>query len=602
MPKAELQKHKILRQVIEVDGCTTGNEQHVRSLMRSTYYKKLLASIDRVCSELSAPDRIHRIDRLEIDLGKLSIDALGPDFVKSFERAFRKKLGPAIRHTPEVDTDLELFDFFIHTGSLPWWADNNNSELLTNNLETLIQKKPAVMRQMLRRTTASKQLWRRIARAYPDALLDKLANLLAPGIWSGDGSAKPAVGLSWLILLQEASVVQGRSTIINRNLFWEQALRAASGHRHASAPDVYKRILQQIAKSIQYDYLALINAVQQTLKNKTITASLNAWVREIIDLLAQELNTESDQKPQPSESVETDTETDAIDLLGQELDTESDQKPQPSESVETDTETDALRTDLTKLLTRLEQSLDPDGSLINELRAWIERLPTSLKKQALIRLDKFKDPAHQSPQDNLKGLVRSILDQLFETDTGLPVDPVRSDFSKADALYIGNAGLVLLWPFLTHFFQRLDLLKEDAEGTQRPFNDEAAQHRAVGLLQYLASADESPRETLLPLNKILCGMTVDAVFDFGPEISAEEKKECDQLLTAVIQRAPILKDMSHAGLRSSFLLRQGQLSVLDERWLLRVERETHDIVLDRFPWGFNIVKLPWMETLLQVEW
>jgi len=298
--------------------------------------------------------------------------------------------------------------------------------------------------------------------------------------------------------------------------------------------------------------------------------------------------------------------------LVQELNTQSDQKPQPSESVETDAEADALRTDLTKLPTRLEQSLDlnsrlgqsldPDGSLINELRAWIERLPTSLRTQALIRLDKLKDSAHQSPQDNLKGLVCSILDQLFETDTGLPVDPVRSDFSKVDALYIGNAGLVIVWPFLSHFFKGLGLVAKDPKDDKLHFTDQSARHRALGLLQYLVSADESPQEFQLPLNKILCGMAVDAVFDFGPEISAKEKNACDDLLTAVIERAPILKNMSHAGLRSSFLLRQGQLSILDERWLLRVERETHDIVLDRFPWGVGIVKLPWMKTILQVEW
>ena len=41
--------------------------------------------------------------------------------------------------------------------------------------------------------------------------------------------------------------------------------------------------------------------------------------------------------------------------------------------------------------------------------------------------------------------------------------------------------------------------------------------------------------------------------------------------------------MSHAGFRGSFLLRQGQLSVLDGKWLLRAERETYDLVLDRFP-------------------
>jgi hypothetical protein len=60
--------------------------------------------------------------------------------------------------------------------------------------------------------------------------------------------------------------------------------------------------------------------------------------------------------------------------------------------------------------------------------------------------------------------------------------------------------------------------------------------------------------------------------------------------------------MSIDGFRGSFLLRKGQLGARDGDWLLRVERETHDIVLDRFPWSARIVRLPWMQAILHVEW
>ena len=60
--------------------------------------------------------------------------------------------------------------------------------------------------------------------------------------------------------------------------------------------------------------------------------------------------------------------------------------------------------------------------------------------------------------------------------------------------------------------------------------------------------------------------------------------------------------MSIAGFRGTFLLRQGILGQRDGAWLLRVERETYDIVLERFPWSVDWVKLPWMEAPLRVEW
>ena len=174
--------------------------------------------------------------------------------------------------------------------------------------------------------------------------------------------------------------------------------------------------------------------------------------------------------------------------------------------------------------------------------------------------------------------------------------PIDLSFSDADELYIANAGLVLLGPLLSHFFKHLALLDDEQ------FKDAAAMQRAVGLLQYLATEEPFPPEYLLPLNKVLCGMELTDVFDFGPPVSEAEAEECAALLTAVIAQAPILNDMSISSFRGTFLLRQGVLSARDGAWLLQVEREAYDVVLDRFPWSAQWVKWPWMEAPLRVEW
>ena len=92
------------------------------------------------------------------------------------------------------------------------------------------------------------------------------------------------------------------------------------------------------------------------------------------------------------------------------------------------------------------------------------------------------------------------------------------------------------------------------------------------------------------------------MFDFGPPLTESEAEECTDLLSALIEQAPILRNMSVEGFRGSFLLRQGVLSARDGAWLLQVERETYDVVVDRLPWSFEWVKLPWLDTLLRVEW
>jgi hypothetical protein len=70
----------------------------------------------------------------------------------------------------------------------------------------------------------------------------------------------------------------------------------------------------------------------------------------------------------------------------------------------------------------------------------------------------------------------------------------------------------------------------------------------------------------------------------------------------VIGNVPVWKSLSPEGLRQAYLQRKGVLSARNGHWLLQVERKTHDVLLERVPWSFQTIKLPWMNTLLFVEW
>lgn len=238
-----------------------------------------------------------------------------------------------------------------------------------------------------------------------------------------------------------------------------------------------------------------------------------------------------------------------------------------------------------------EQIRDMAETLFEELHgkaAVTEDLMQILKQQKL-------GPTSDKFSEKIGMLEKSIEEDVAVQSLGDEA-PVDLSFSAADELYIENSGLVILWPFLSHFFDHLGLLQE------KRFKEASAVQRAVGLLQYLVTEDPSSPEYLLPLNKVICGMELTGVFDFGPPVSHAEAQECTNLLGAVIAHAPILKNMSIPGFRGTFLLRKGVLNTRDGAWLLRVERETYDVVLDRFPWGWEWVKLPWMEAALRVEW
>ncbi|MFN8345208.1 MAG: contractile injection system tape measure protein [Spirosomataceae bacterium] len=169
-----------------------------------------------------------------------------------------------------------------------------------------------------------------------------------------------------------------------------------------------------------------------------------------------------------------------------------------------------------------------------------------------------------------------------------------SETQTTDEIYITNAGLVLLHPFITYFFEELNISKNGK--ILKP-------QRAVMLLQWLASGQSDPAEYDLPLNKLLCGLSPEAPVVGKWKLTKREKNEARQLLEAVIRHWHVLRNTSTAGLQGNFLCREGKLTRKSEGdWLLQIERKSMDILLADLPWGISMIQLPWMPHWLWVEW
>ncbi|SFL52725.1 contractile injection system tape measure protein [Rugamonas rubra] len=176
----------------------------------------------------------------------------------------------------------------------------------------------------------------------------------------------------------------------------------------------------------------------------------------------------------------------------------------------------------------------------------------------------------------------------------------RPDVARGDehpdrrhGIYLDNAGLVLLHPFLPRLFDALGFSQEGR--LLRP-------GRALALLYFLASGRPSTPEYALALPKLLCALPLTATVEDGVVLTAAECAEAEALLAAVIGHWTALRNTSPDGLRGAFLLRAGKLSERAGEWLLQVEPQTADILLGDLPWGISAVRLPWMERILWVEW
>jgi hypothetical protein len=163
-------------------------------------------------------------------------------------------------------------------------------------------------------------------------------------------------------------------------------------------------------------------------------------------------------------------------------------------------------------------------------------------------------------------------------------------------IIVQNAGLVLLWPFLTRYFEASGLV-DDGE-----FADDSARSRSIYLLQYLACRNHEASDHALVLNKTLCGMPLTQAPDLVDPPTEEEKRDGLELLDGVIQHWGALGNMSVQTFQEAFLMREGGLLCDEEAAALTVSPSTSDIVLQRLPWKFGLIRLPWQQKPLIVKW
>ena len=165
-----------------------------------------------------------------------------------------------------------------------------------------------------------------------------------------------------------------------------------------------------------------------------------------------------------------------------------------------------------------------------------------------------------------------------------------------EPVFVPDAGLVLVHHFLPELFRSAGLTADDR------FAAPESRTRAVYLLAFLAHGTTGIPEPRLLLPKLLCGMEWETPLPPAPLLRETEIQLAEDLLRAVTGHWKALGDTSPDGLREAFIRRSGKLTAGPQKNILEVERKAQDILLNRLPWGYSIVKLPWMPGMLRVSW
>lgn len=647
------QRHRIRRQIFEVavPGADREEAWRLQSDLAQLQHRWVAGILDRILSDFCPPDRVIRLGTVEVDLGEIRVDRIEQDLVEKLGPALRAVLTeqlrkeeartPARRVDRHTGSQLELLVFFARTGTLPWWADASAPRVLDESLGFLLQRAAGPLSSVMPTLARDRgKLLRIVLHCTNESLSALLGVLLA--VSRPELAVVPSERAALLrALLRAGGVLPEKTSAAFRASMWLGTLRAACEKN--SAPDrsasssgstnteghtqgFWRDAMAQIALDAGLTYTALIRHLAKTTDHPPLSSLARALLRE----LRGELVRSDPQSPQGVSSLDTRFDVQPVPMLHRGIredaqerlrgvmrspDSEFSQRdsaapdpvqapsqtlsdpPRPSADASAFTQAEG-GPDGPRSVQESDgnPALTPHSRLLEEehevpIESWQEETEHRLREQTLAE-------RRSSVERGLYLAAPSGPSHSLGLDPELPIDLAYAD---TEGVYVENAGLVILWPFLGRLFERLDLVRSQ-DGGEKGFRDRASLHRAVGLLQHTVTGETEPQEYQVPLAKVLCGMDPAEVFAFGEPVTATESQECDLFLNAAIVNAPILGEMSVDGFRGAFLIRKGLLSARDGTWSLRVERLTHDILLEQLPWQLSWIKLPWLEAPLCVEW
>lgn len=222
----------------------------------------------------------------------------------------------------------------------------------------------------------------------------------------------------------------------------------------------------------------------------------------------------------------------------------------------------------------------------------LEQVINEVPQQYKLQLNEIIQAEKRSKIDTVAHQTAIIMKR--EKIIELPLQ--KSENKISELISINNAGIVLINSYIKILFDRLGLIE------QNQFKSHEDQLKAVHYLQFVVNGLTKNEEHHLVLNKVLCGLSIVEPVHEKIDMTESEKSLINGMITAIINYWPAIGNSSINGFRGNWLIRNGLLSTQEDNWTLRVEKRPYDLLINKSPFSFSIIKHPWMEKPIHVEW
>jgi len=589
--------HIIQKLVVEVNTSTTKQGYGIKDNARSFIDQYVIPAVESYLAEMElfvGNDQVVQIDQLAIEIATDSIELNSPELTFIIQQAFEKKLSGSSVELAQLNylqqqqnntttkvnqlkqQQLELdevsekesvqwitgtahqvnaFFYFLEFGTRPWWSKDAiafNQYLEEEKVLDYIEKELQLFSRLFLKKIVNNRTKRRFVLQFSDIVLAEIALLIAnPQAKSDQREINQfytiVEDLKWYHALNATSRLQFWEFILEYVL---QFLAGKTISDEACGVQLQQILVKELSRTLEYNDRTLllrnqVRVIRWLHRLANISKSASYYDSLIASFIKMSVSISKDQL-----QVNAGSNTSA-----------------------------SIVTSESTLKSIEQKQLEKD------------------QQSAVDKEELFEEEKRVTLNEKLQDKVEDELVQQFEKLEllGLSTDDEVLLVEISDGLLVDNAGLILLHPFLKHFFKKVALLEDDEKSFTDPF-------LAVHLLHFIATGIEQDFEHTLLFEKYLVGLPFEEIVPKNVVISDELKLEVVSLLEAVKENWEPLRTTSNEGLRETFLVRSGKLMNLNEHPRVVIERKTVDILLEKIDWSMSLVHFPWMEKLLYVEW
>ena len=170
------------------------------------------------------------------------------------------------------------------------------------------------------------------------------------------------------------------------------------------------------------------------------------------------------------------------------------------------------------------------------------------------------------------------------------------DTQQTHLLRAGDCGVILLFPFIPMLFDKTGCTSGGK------FSNDNQKALALSVLSYTVYGHYTVPPADVSIIQLLCGFDAGIVPTEMPLLSDDQKEIAESLLNEVIHNWNPLGPASLNWLRTYFLIRTGTLGENASGLQLNIPPAAFDILLDKVPWSYSVLKFPWMKKPLFVTW